>query len=101
MADRFEVRPETLRSGAAEFAKSSPDVEDALTTLRSTLAGLGQPWGDDDPGRAFAKGYEPNARALMDAIATMAEGLFTMGEGLAAMAGRYDRSDAASAIPGS
>ena len=101
MADRFEVEPESLRSGAAEFARTSPEVEEALARLRSGLAALDRPWGDDDPGRAFAQGYEPNARALMDAIATMADGLATMGDGLAAMAERYEGSDAASAIPGS
>ena len=100
MSDRFEVEPETLRSGAAAFARTAPDVEDALNRLRSQLSALGRPWGDDEPGRAFAKEYEPNARALMDAIATLAEGTASMGRGLATMAGRYERSDSASAIPG-
>ncbi len=101
MGDRFDVEPETLRSGAAAFARTAPDIEDALTRLRSQLSALGEPWGDDEPGRAFAKGYEPNARALMEAIATLSEGTTSMGQGLAAMADRYERGDAASAIPGS
>ncbi|MGH8902484.1 MAG: WXG100 family type VII secretion target [Egibacteraceae bacterium] len=98
--DQIDVGSETLRTAGAAFVKESPPLEDALDRLRSTLDGLGEPWGDDDPGTSFGKGYKPNAQALMNALGTLVKGLATTGEGLGRMGGNYDGSDAASTIPG-
>lgn len=103
MAEReqLDVRSEMLRTAGAAFVRESPALKDALERLRSTLDGLGEPWGDDEPGISFGKGYKPNAQALMNALGTLVEGLATTGEGLGRMGGNYDGSDAASTIPGS
>jgi uncharacterized protein YukE len=99
--ERLDVRPETLRSAGAAFVRESPALADALERLRSTLDGLGEPWGDDDPGTSFGKGYKPNAEALINALGTLVQGFATTGEGLGRMGSNYDGSDAASTIPGS
>lgn len=96
-----DVRPETMRNAAGAFAKESPALSEALNRLRSTLDGLGEPWGNDDPGKAFSKEYKPNADALMNAISILAQGLGSIGDGLGMMANNYHGSDAASTIPGS
>jgi uncharacterized protein YukE len=97
----LDVRPETLRAAGAAFVRESPALKDAVERLRSTLDGLGEPWGDDDPGASFGKGYKPNAQALMNALGALVEGLDTTGKGLGRMGGNYDGSDTASTIPGS
>lgn len=103
MAEReqFDVKSETLRTAGAAFVKESPALGDALGRLRSTLHGLGEPWGDDDPGTSFGNGYKRNAQALMNALDTLVKGLATTGKGLGRMGSNYDGSDAASTIPGS
>lgn len=97
----LDVGSETMRTAAAAFAKESPNLDAALKRLRSTLDGLGEPWGDDEPGRAFGKDYKPNAEALMNAIGTLAQGLISISGGLNRMGVNYDGSDTASTIPGS
>ncbi|MGH4008787.1 MAG: WXG100 family type VII secretion target [Pseudonocardiaceae bacterium] len=97
----LHVRSHTMRTAAGAFAREGPALSEALTRLRSALDGLGEPWGDDDPGTSFGSGYKPNAQALMNALGTLVEGLTTTGEGLGRMASNYDGSDAASTIPGS
>lgn len=101
MAEQLDVGSEILRTAGAAFVMESPALKDALDQLRSTLDGLGEPWGDDEPGTSFGKGYKPNAQALMSALGTLVEGLATTGEGLGRMGSNYDGSDAASTIPGS
>ncbi|MGH3701859.1 MAG: WXG100 family type VII secretion target [Pseudonocardiaceae bacterium] len=95
-----DVRPQTMRNAAGAFAKEGPALSEALNRLRSTLDGLGEPWGDDDPGNAFGKDYKPNAEALMNAISTLVQGVSSIGDGLGAMTDNYHGSDAASTIPG-
>lgn len=97
----LDVRPETLPTAGAAFVRESPALQDALNRLRSTLDGLGEPWGDDEPGTSFGREYKPNAQALMNALGTLVEGLATTGEGLGRMGANYDGSDAASTISGS
>lgn len=100
MPDQFDVLPSTLRSTAGSFSRESSSLADELAALRSALSGLGEPWGGDDPGRAFASQYQPNAQALLGNIAVLAEGLGTIRDGLLEMADNYRGSDDASAIPG-
>lgn len=99
--DQLDVRSETLRSAGAAFVRESPALDDAVQRLRSALDGLGEPWGDDEPGTSFGKGYKPNAQALVNALGALVQGLATTGEGLGRMGINYDGSDAASTIPGS
>lgn len=97
----LNVRSQTMRTAAGAFAREGPPLDAALNRLRSALDGLGEPWGDDDPGRAFGKDYKPNAEALMNAITNLAVGLTSISDGLNRMGDNYDGSDTASTIPGS
>jgi uncharacterized protein YukE len=97
----LDVRSQTMRTAATTFASEGPALSGALTKLRNTLDGLGEPWGDDDPGHAFGKDYKPNAEALLTALSSLAVGLTSISDGLNRMGGNYDGSDEASTIPGS
>ncbi|MGH3855237.1 MAG: WXG100 family type VII secretion target [Pseudonocardiaceae bacterium] len=97
----MDVVSQTMRTAAAAFAKESPGLSDVVKRLRSTLDGLGEPWGNDDPGNRFGQDYKPNAESLMTAMATLSTALSSIGDGLGRMASNYDGSDVASTIPGS
>lgn len=96
----FEVEPASFSEAGSGFDTLSTDLTTALESLRGSLAGAGEPWGDDDPGQAFAGGYEPNARTLLDSVAALADGLQATGRGLVRMGGNYGEGEQASTIPG-
>lgn len=100
MADQLEVTPATLRAAAGTWHGEAPVVETALRRLEGRLQALGEPWGNDDPGRAFASQYRPNARKLVSAVDQLARGLDAIADGLDAMADRYERAEDASAVEG-
>lgn len=96
MGRDFDVEPPSIREAASTWRREEPRLGAAVERLRSTLNGLGQPWGDDEPGRAFAGRYEPSARELLTVIERLAGGLGSVAAGLDAMAGRYERAEEAS-----
>lgn len=101
MTDGFDVRPADLRGAAGSFRREEGALEGHLEALRSGLSALGEPWGDDDPGRSFGSNYQPSATALLANIGVVAEGLGSIRDGLLEMAEHYRGSDGASEIPGS
>lgn len=101
MTDRFDVRPADLRGCAGSFRREEGALEGHLETLRNGLSALGEPWGDDDPGRSFGSNYQPSATALLTNIGVIAEGLGSISDGLLEMAEHYQGSDAASEVSGS
>lgn len=52
----FSLTPSELRATAEHLTDVSDRFKDVLSTLRDNLAAEGAPWGDDEPGRAFANG---------------------------------------------
>lgn len=98
MGRNFDVQPDTLRDAASTWRREAPEVAGALNRLRTRLDGLGEPWGGDEPGRAFGAQYQPNARKLMGAIEKLADGLGNVADGLDLMATRYERAEEASRV---
>ncbi len=99
MRESFSIKPETLRGAAGSWRREGQTLEEELNRLRSRLEGLGEPWGNDDPGRSFAASYVPNANTLFESIAAISAGLGKLADGLVLMASNYDGSDQASHIP--
>lgn len=75
---------------------AAADVQTALGTLQSALAGLGDFWGDDEQGVQFAAGYRPQAKKVQLAAGNIATGLTSVAEGLAAHGANYTAADSAS-----
>lgn len=96
MGRDFDVEPASIRDAASTWRSEAPRLADSAERLRSRLDGLGEPWGNDEPGRAFASQYDPNARELLATIERLAGGLGNVAAGLDAMADRYERADDAS-----
>ncbi|WP_307811631.1 hypothetical protein [Streptomyces sp. AV19] len=47
----LDIKTADIKAVAPVFHRQSKKLSDALTTLVSTLDGLGKPWGDDKPGK--------------------------------------------------
>ncbi|MEU3190851.1 hypothetical protein ABZ686_09455 [Streptomyces sp. NPDC006992] len=70
-----------LKLAAPVFGKQSKKLSRALTTLVTTLDGLGEPWGDD-AGAQFEEKYKANQRALESAAGTLVLGLVSIHEAI-------------------
>ncbi|MFF7632395.1 WXG100 family type VII secretion target [Kitasatospora sp. NPDC008050] len=98
MADgTISIYPAEITAQAPTFATESTDLETALSTLQSTLAGLGSPWGADKQGAEFSAAYHPPHDAVIKAVGTLVQGLASIHEGLTAHAANHADADAYSA----
>jgi len=71
MADQLSVDPDDLKKAGAQVADIAAQVQNMVSTLTATLAGDGQPWGDDSTGDQFANGpggYTAQADWVMGAL---------------------------------
>ena len=100
MSDRMEIRPAVLRSAGEGVDGTAERLSGAVADLRSALSGIGDCWGDDEPGSAFGKSYEPAARNLLTHLDALVEGLTSIGPGLRSMADDFDAAEDASTIGG-
>ena len=82
----LQLQPRQLRQAAARFTETGDDLLTVLTQIRRELHGLDAPWGDDDPGRAFARDYLAAAGKTIDAVGLFAGALGGIGTGLRGMA---------------
>ncbi|MEU5835240.1 hypothetical protein ABZ820_16400 [Streptomyces diacarni] len=71
-----------LKLAAPVFGEQSRKLSRALTTLITTLDGLGEPWGDDPSGKNFAKDYQANQRSIEGSAGILVLGLVSIHEAL-------------------
>ncbi|MGW5020205.1 hypothetical protein [Streptomyces cacaoi] len=71
-----------LKLAAPVFGKQSRKLSRSLTTLITTLDGLGEPWGDAPAGQKFAEQYKPYQRSIEAAAGTLVLGLVSIHEAL-------------------
>jgi hypothetical protein len=71
----LKLQPELVRRGAGQFSAAGDDLLTALTRTRARLDRWGRPWGEDEPGEAFARSYLPGAEASIEAIGLLAGAL--------------------------
>ena len=72
---QLRLQPELVRRGAGQFSAAGDDLLTTLTRTRAGLDRLGRPWGEDEPGEAFARHYLPGAEASIEAIGLLAGAL--------------------------
>jgi len=90
---QFSIHPEDIRAVAPTFSRESANLQEALSTLRQTLDGLGAPWGDDKQGRQFGHAYTPQRDALVNAIGVLVRGLESIHDGLSAHVDNHLQGD--------
>ncbi|ONI73313.1 hypothetical protein ALI144C_46245 [Actinosynnema sp. ALI-1.44] len=85
MGDETHIDPNGLQVGAG--------LTETASTLKNRLRDVGRPWGDDEPGRSFAKDYLPAAEAVSKAAGEVAAALTRLAENLAAQADAHRKAD--------
>ncbi|MEV0032773.1 hypothetical protein [Nocardia sp. NPDC050793] len=93
MAQALHVDLDGLRAQGAAFEEIGDAMRATVERLRAGLAAEGKPWGDDEPGRAFERGYLPNSEQGMAGLAQTAETLREFGKRMRTTAGNFEGED--------
>lgn len=94
MSDGFGTQPGELDAAAGRLDEAARIAVEATAALRAALAGLGDPLGGDEQGRAFAAQYHPKAAEGLAALDREATALGSLGDGLRGTAHEYRAADA-------
>ncbi|GAC1322136.1 MAG: hypothetical protein NVSMB13_00020 [Mycobacteriales bacterium] len=98
MSERFAVVPESLVKASGAFFQLADELAAAERHLAGALADTGGMAGGDEPGAAFARFYDPHARALEDNLGRLGVGLAALADGLAAMRHNYGVADVSATV---
>lgn len=91
--EHFSVDPWEMHGEGREFEKISNDFARATLGLEQSLAGLGTPWGADEPGSGFAAEYQGARETVLGALHGIADRLGRIGTGLHGMADQVTDTD--------
>ncbi|MFK4222817.1 hypothetical protein [Streptomyces sp. NPDC019890] len=89
----LEIHTADIKLTAPVFHTQAQNLSTALTTLVTTLDGLGAPWGDDEQGKKFYDAYHPQQKAIERAAGTLVLGLTSIHEAMADMADGHVDND--------
>jgi hypothetical protein len=93
MADEIEVSPEALRLVAHYFRMPSEKAKIIFGHYESVTGGLMYAIGDDESGQKFAEVYVPANKSIIEAGASMSEGMLTFEQDYNLMADNYDKTN--------
>jgi hypothetical protein len=82
----LDISTDDLHSTAPAFSAQSKALREAAAKLKTTLDGLGAPWGGDEQGTKFHDAYAPQRRLIEKTAAILAEGLESIHLGMKDMA---------------
>jgi hypothetical protein len=91
--EHFSVDPWEMHGEGREFEKISNDFARASLGLEQSLAGLGTPWGTDEPGSGFGTEYQQARETVIGALHGIADRLGQIGTGLHGMADHVTDTD--------
>ncbi|WP_354641187.1 WXG100 family type VII secretion target [Kitasatospora camelliae] len=93
MADKVVIKPWEVHGEGREFENISNDFGRAALDLENRLAGLGTPWGADEPGTGFGHAYGEAREGVLGGLQGLSERLRKIGAGLHTMADNAERND--------
>ncbi|WP_019632904.1 WXG100 family type VII secretion target [Actinomadura atramentaria] len=91
----YTVQPETLRAAGRELSAAGDRLAQEWSALKSTVEGMGQPWGGDDIGSIIGESYAAIEEQADESFGGAAEDLSAFGEKLAAMADNHENAEQA------
>ncbi|MGK4581491.1 WXG100 family type VII secretion target [Kitasatospora sp. HPMI-4] len=92
-SDQFRIKPWEVQGEGREFEQLSSDFARAALALEHGMAGLGTPWGRDEPGEGFGKEYDQAQHGLLAGLNGLADRLAGIGAGLRTMADQASRTE--------
>ncbi|ONI70514.1 hypothetical protein ALI144C_48630 [Actinosynnema sp. ALI-1.44] len=88
-----EIQPDVLRAAVPKFRAAGDDLTAAMTTLFTGGQGEGAPWGNDDIGKAFAKGYLPAVEEARKGFTAVSTSTRETGEALEIAARKWEERE--------
>jgi hypothetical protein len=89
----FQIKPWEVHGEGREFENISNDFARAALALEQGLAGLGTPWGNDEPGSGFGSAYGEAQPGILAGLHGLAGRLGGIGAGLHTMADQSSGAD--------
>ncbi len=71
----FTADPDAAITAASKLGLAADQLDDAGKALMSAISSLGQCWGNDEAGQAFAKDYVPGSQGSSEGYANIVEAL--------------------------
>ncbi|WP_018653678.1 hypothetical protein [Actinomadura flavalba] len=93
MANGYEVRPETLRSAGQSLGQVGDRLKQEWTNLRSSVEGMGEPWGADDIGMLIGESYKAIHEQADESFTGAADDLTAFGDKLVQMADNHEKAE--------
>ena len=93
MGNTFSLDPSEFASQAPVYAGAGDQLGTALSNLQSVLSTNAGCWGNDEPGQAFVKTYQPDADTTTNNIQTLAATLKDMGSAVKKTADNVTNQD--------
>jgi hypothetical protein len=78
---------------APVFRQAGTELGDLAEAIGGSVAGLGNFWGNDAAGQAFASSYLPAQDAILSRLGSAAGAMIGVGDGLGQMAANYDMTE--------
>jgi hypothetical protein len=78
---------------APVFRQAGTELGDLAEAIGGSMAGLGNFWGNDAAGQAFASSYLPAQDAILSRLGSAAGAMIGVGDGLGQMAANYDMTE--------
>ncbi|GAA2231564.1 MULTISPECIES: WXG100 family type VII secretion target [Kitasatospora] len=92
-SDQFRIKPWEVHGEGREFEQLSNDFARAALALEQGMAGLGSPWGKDDPGSGFGQEYDEAQHGVLAGLNGLADRLAGIGAGLHTMADQASQTE--------
>jgi WXG100 family type VII secretion target len=96
-ARRLVVDPDAMRSSAIAYTDLGDAADRILTGLKATIDRIGNCWGSDETGDAFATSYVQFRDQLVPGITGIGAMLYQIGNGIHVSADAYEAADLAAA----
>ncbi|WP_280363483.1 WXG100 family type VII secretion target [Nocardia wallacei] len=97
MSGIFSLEPDEFSGQAPVFGDASDELAAAIRRLQTAIDGEGRCWGDDEPGRAFEKTYQPDAERTVQNVQNLTSILRVTGALINNSANHFDHQDLGSA----
>lgn len=91
----FEVDTTEMRAAAGQIDSAGSQAAGVIQAFQQKIAALGEPWGTDDLGKAFAGQYLQPSQDGLKALGLLGDGLQAVAKNISTAAGNYDSADGA------
>ncbi|MEU7766795.1 hypothetical protein AB0B25_16930 [Nocardia sp. NPDC049190] len=93
MSQSLNIDADLVRALISELSAAAGQAQLHLNELKDALAGEGEPWGDDEPGRSIGEAYVPQAEKTLEGYQNLVDNLRDLSKGVADVAAGFDQRD--------